>query len=87
MKTPYRISTNYVLDLPGDGCPEFLKHRSFILAAGGEMLLIGCPGGKTVRLRVTRKLSPPDIAQLISQHRARAVMYRITKLDTSNENI
>lgn len=83
MKTPYCISTQYVLDLAGDGYPEFQKHRSAILAAGGEMLLIGCPDGKTVRLRVTRKLSPTAIAQLVSQHRARAVMYRITESDKS----
>lgn len=82
MNKPYCISTHYVLDLAGDGYPEFLKHRSSILGAGGEMLLIGCPDGGTVRLRVTRKLSPTDIAQLVSQHHARAVMYRITKLDT-----
>lgn len=83
MKTPYCISTQYVLDLAGDGYPEFQKHHSSILAAGGEMLLIGCPDGKTVRLRVTRKLSLIDIAQLVSQHRARAVMHRITKSDIS----
>lgn len=83
MKEPYCISTTYVLDLAGDGYPEFQKHRSSILAAGGEMLLIGCPGGTTVLLRVTRKLSQTDIAQLVSQRRARAAMHRITKLDTS----
>lgn len=83
MKEPYCISTQYVLDLAGDGYPEFQKHRNSILAAGSEMLLIGCPDGKTVRLSVTRKLCPTDITQLVHHYQARAVMYRITKLDTS----
>jgi hypothetical protein len=83
MKQPYCISTDYVLDMAGDGYPEFQKHRKTILSVGGEMLLIGCPEGKSVGLRITRKLLPTHINQLVTQHRARAVMYRITKLDTS----
>lgn len=83
MKQPYSISPTYVLDLAGDGYPVFQQHRQAILAVGGDMLLIGCPVSKTVRLRVTRTLTPRDIAHLVTQHQARAVMYRIAKLDTS----
>jgi len=83
MTQPYSFSANYALDIAANGYPAFLKHRQAILAAGAEILLIGCPDDTNVGLYVTEKMFPIHLDQIVNHYRSRAVMYRVAKLESS----